>query len=78
MGERIKICEIDKIKQFCEEMRKFESDVNVYKGSYIVDGKSMLGLLSLDLSTGVIISLLTDNKDEQDKFLEVIKKYKEV
>ena len=47
---KVKINEINKIKQVCEMCNQFVDDVYAISGNYRVDAKSILGLLSLDLS----------------------------
>ena len=47
---KVKINEINKIKQVCEMCNQFVDDVYAISGNYRVDAKSILGLISLDLS----------------------------
>lgn len=49
----IKIEKIDDIKTFIKLAGRVDGDINVSKGIYIVDGKSAMGLMSIDLSSGV-------------------------
>lgn len=46
----ININTIDKIKDFCNLCSKCSDDVLVYGGKYVVSGKSIMGLFSLDLT----------------------------
>ena len=50
---KVKINEINKIKQICEVCNKFVDDVYAISGNYRVNAKSILGLFSLDLSKEV-------------------------
>ena len=47
---KVKINEINKIKQICEVCNQFVDDVYAISGNYRVNAKSILGLFSLDLS----------------------------
>ena len=47
---RVKLNEVEKIKKVCEVCNKFVDDVYAISGNYRVDAKSIMGLLSLDLS----------------------------
>lgn len=56
---KIKVNEIDKIKQVCEVCNQFIDNVYAISGNYRVNAKSILGVLSLDLSQE--IELVIDN-----------------
>lgn len=71
----IKINEIDKVKTFVEDAEKFISNIDVIKGHYIVDGKSLMGILSIGLSNGVIAKINSDDEAEINKFTEIMSKY---
>ena len=47
---KVKINEINKIKQICEVCNQFVDDVYAISRNYRVNAKSILGLFSLDLS----------------------------
>ena len=47
---RVLIDTIDKVKDFCNLCSKCSDDVLVCGGRYIVSGKSIMGLFSLDLT----------------------------
>lgn len=51
----IKMSNINDIVNFVNEASKVESDINVLKGRYVIDGKSIMGVLSIDLSTGMTV-----------------------
>lgn len=47
---RVKLNEVEKIKKVCDICNKFADDVYAISGNHRVDAKSIMGLLSLDLS----------------------------
>lgn len=53
--KQIKINSINDIYKLASATQKVDGDVLVIKGHYAVDGKSIMGLFSLDLSEGVTI-----------------------
>lgn len=65
----------EEVKKFADFMNQFDSDVNIYFGHQIFDAKSVLCLMSLQLFKAYEVELMTENKDEQDKFAEVVSKY---
>ena len=52
---------VDKVKEFVQRTSKFMYDVQVVSGRFIVDGRIILGIMSLDLSKPVVL-----NVDERD------------
>lgn len=66
---KIKLKSISDVKNFATVANELPCDVNVSSGMYIVDGKSILGLFSLDLSKDVMLNV---DKTYIDNFLEWI------
>lgn len=51
----VKITTISDVKDLINYTRTVDGDVLIKKGTYVVDGTSILGVLSLDMSTPVEI-----------------------
>jgi hypothetical protein len=66
---------IDKVKRFSAKTSKCEYDIVLSTGRYIVDGKSIMGIFSLNLSNeiGVHISDKKGLEDFKNNFAEFIK-----
>ena len=71
----VRLNRVEDVKQFVEDMRKLPCDVNVYKDSYVVDGKSILGLLSLSLDAPVTARVISDDEAVIKQFEELCTKY---
>lgn len=56
----VNIDAIDKVKEFCNLCSKCSGEVEVYSGRYIVSGKSMMGLLSLNLTKPLKVEFYGD------------------
>lgn len=67
--KRVLIDTIPKVKDFVQQTAKFLHEVDVGSGRYIVDGKSLMALLSLNLSEPVAISYAEDDAGLADVFL---------
>ena len=65
-----------RIKNFSRAVVKFESDIDLIKGRYIIDAKSTIGIFTLDLSSPVDVVIHSDDEDEIRRFNEVMEKYK--
>lgn len=70
---RLKINEIDKIKKICKVCNEFVDDVYVVSGKYRVNAKSLLGLLSLDLSQEIELIIDTYKDSTISDFITKIK-----
>ena len=64
-----------KIKNFSSEVVKFESDIDLVKGRYIIDAKSTIGIFTLDLSSPVDVVIHSDDEDEIRRFNEVMEAF---
>lgn len=78
MTAKIKLALAEDIKKFVNEARTFTSDINVRSGNYVVDGKSILGLFSINTSNPIEIELVSSDLEEIEKFNVMISKFKEV
>lgn len=73
----IKISTVEDVKNFVTTASNFACRATIESGIYIVDAKSIMGVLSLDVSKPVTL-VLEESKngiDDRDKFYEAIKKF---
>ncbi|MBQ5954203.1 MAG: HPr family phosphocarrier protein [Lachnospiraceae bacterium] len=59
----IRLNSIDKVKEFVRVITNFDNDFDVRSGRYTVDGKSILGIFSLDLARPLELDIYGDNID---------------
>lgn len=59
----IKLNTIDNVKEFVNICSKYDVDIDVKQGKFTVDGKSILGIFSLNLMDKLDVYILT--KDER-------------
>lgn len=71
----IKLDTVDKIKDFCNKTFKIDFELDLHSGRYIIDGKSIMGIFSLDLSKKIEVVPHCDNTDKIEKFKESVKAY---
>ena len=74
VSRTIKIEKIDDIKTFIKLASRVNGDINVSKGIYIVDGKSAMGLMSIDLSSGFRVEYFEDNDENTQNFKNFLDK----
>ena len=68
---RIDLSYVDRVKQFVKLAQDSPCEVSVISGKFVVDGKSILGVFSLDLTSPV--EVITDDVE----LLDTIKKFAE-
>lgn len=61
--KQISINTIKDMMDFVNEASKVFGDVLIRKGKYVIDGKSIMGILSIDPSTGITIEYPEDATD---------------
>ena len=55
VGHKIKLDTFEKVKKFISIVDKFENDVDIISGRYLVDAKSVMGIFSLDLTSPLTV-----------------------
>lgn len=70
---KLKISDIDR---FCRDVNYLRSDVNAGEGNRMIDAKSLLSLMVLDLSNDIKVEIITDDEYEIERFKEILERYK--
>ena len=60
----IKLSSIEDVRKFVDIVSKYDIDIDLSSGRYIVDAKSILGIFSLDLLKPIKLTAHSDNTDE--------------
>lgn len=73
---KIKLNTIADVNSFVNASTKYyEGNIDVKQGRQIIDGKSILGIFSLNLIEPMDVSIITDNKNTERDFYNFIKKW---
>lgn len=74
--KKIKFKNFDEVANFIDDMTLINTDVDVISNKYIVSAKSIMGLLTLDLSK-VLDIYFYGNEESEDfkKFISIVEKY---
>ena len=72
----IKLNNIEKVKHFVNEVTTFDCDVDVLYRRYILDAKSIMALLSADLTEPLKVMIHTDDYGELKLFNEIMEDFK--
>ena len=54
---------INDVKDFVNTVSKYDFDVDLTSGRYVVDAKSIMGIFSLDLMNKIELTAHTDNAE---------------
>ncbi|MCQ2770266.1 MAG: HPr family phosphocarrier protein [Clostridia bacterium] len=68
----IKLSSIEAVRDFVDIVRKYECDIDLSSGRYLVDAKSIMGIFSLDLMNPI---KLTVHSDDCEGIFDEIKAY---
>ena len=63
---------INDVKVFVNTVNKYDFDVDLTSGRYIVDAKSIMGIFSLDLSKPIKVDVYSDDAHD---FMNEIKSF---
>lgn len=72
---KINLNSYENAKKFNVITNKFDCDIDVIKDRYIVDGKSLMGLFTLDLTQDIYVQIISDDENEIDRFVREIKEF---
>lgn len=72
---KVNLNNIESAKKFVEICNYYQSEINVYSGRYIIDGKSILGILSLNLLNPVEVEIVSKSEVEADSFINMMKQF---
>lgn len=74
--KKIKFKNFEEVANFIDDMTFINTDVDVISNKYIVSAKSIMGLLTLDLSKILDVFFYGDEESEDfKKFIDIVEKY---
>ena len=65
---------IDKVKNFVNITIKFEAEMDLVSGRYIIDAKSIMGIFSMDLSKPIKLRVY-EGKEKVDDIVNALSEY---
>lgn len=71
----INLNDFAKARKFSNEASKFISEIDVIKGRYVIDGKSAMGIFTLDLSKPIDVQIHSDDPYEIKKFNDIMAEF---
>lgn len=65
---------IEAVKEFVDIVSKFDGEMELVSGRYVIDAKSIMGIFSVDLSQPIDLCIHKD-REGAEEILEQIKKF---
>lgn len=78
MNKEVKVIlnTIERVKQFVQITEKFKSEIDVLSGRYVISGKSIMGIFSLNLLEPLVVKIFSDDIEEIESFNRVMEEFK--
>ena len=73
-GIKIKL-KYEDLKEFIKITTSCESNIDMIKDRYVIDAKSLLGVLSLDFTQPTMVVIHSVNEDEIVRFYDAMKRF---
>ena len=73
-GIKIKL-KYEDLKEFIKITTSFESNIDMIKDRYVIDAKSLLGVLSLDFTQSTMVVIHSVTEDEIVRFYDAMKRF---
>ena len=71
----ISLNSIDRVKNFVAITTKFDTDIDLVSGRYVIDAKSIMGIFSLDLSKPIILRIYEDVEEKATDIINELSEY---
>lgn len=71
----IKLNTLKKVRNFSEKVATMEEDIDIIVGRYVVDAKSVLGILSIDLNRVLRLRIHTTDIERCKEFQNEMKEF---
>ena len=68
----IRLSTINDVRDFVNTVSKFDTEIDLKSGRYVVDAKSIMGIYSLDLASPIEMTI---HSDAPEKILEALGEY---
>jgi len=71
----IRLSSIQDVRTFVDTVTKYNMDIDLSSGRYVVDAKSIMGIFSLDLLSPIKLCAQTDKEEDVKALLDDLKAF---
>ncbi|MDY4922063.1 HPr family phosphocarrier protein [Frisingicoccus sp.] len=68
---QVNLNSVEKVRAFVNSVNTFDSEFDLVSGRFVIDAKSIMGILSLDLSKPITLNIYSDD----DAIMESLKPF---
>ena len=68
---QVNLNSVEKVRAFVNSVNTFDSEFDLVSGRFVIDAKSIMGILSLDLSKPITLNIYSDD----DAIMESLKHF---
>ena len=68
---QVNLNSVEKVRAFVNSVNTFDSEFDLVSGRFVIDAKSIMGILSLDLSKPITLTIYSDD----DAIMESLKPF---
>ncbi|HJB27424.1 MAG TPA: HPr family phosphocarrier protein [Candidatus Blautia faecavium] len=72
--EKVLLNTIEAVKEFVDIVSRYDVDMELVSGRYVIDAKSIMGIFSIDLSSPIALCI-HENREEAEEILGRLKKF---
>lgn len=72
---KIKLDSPEQVTEFIKLCSKYDNDINLYDGSVIIDGKSIIGVFGISEGKEIVVEMLGADREEIKDFYNRVKEY---
>lgn len=72
---KIKLDSPEQVTDFINLCSKYNNEINLYDGSVVIDGKSVIGVFGIQERKMIEVEMLGSDREEINDFLKKIKTY---
>ncbi len=69
---KVRLSSIEAVRDFVDAVRKYDAEIDLASGRYVVDAKSIMGIFSLDLMNPITMTI---HKDDCEDIINDLKAY---
>ena len=75
MEKKIILNSIDKVKEFATKAGHFEENITLQSGRYVVNGKSIMGIFSLDLTQPMDMIIEAESEERAEEIWATLDRF---
>lgn len=72
---KIKMDSVEHVKEFVKTVVKYQNDFDLVNGRYVIDAKSILGIMTMDLKQPIEL-VIHGNENSQQEIIQELERFR--